>query len=403
MDTENSCDIIRKKYEQLQPFLNERSLRLWVASEAMALGRGGQRIVHKATKVAINTIRSGIKELSDTGTCLDPRRLRRKGSGRKPNIIKDINLQKDIKILVEASTRGDPEAALLWCSKSLRKIACEINAQTHRASHTHIGKILESEGYSLQANRKVNEGKSSPDRDAQFNFIATKTKDFQKRNQPVISVDTKKKELIGNFKNGGVEYCQIKQPIRVNVYDFIDKEKGKAAPYGIYDLSRNNGYVSVGISADTAEFAVNSIRHWWNTMGCPIYKDSTEIYINADGAGSNGSRVRLWKVELQKFATEINKTIHVSHFPPGTSKWNKIEHKMFCFISKNWRGKPLVDLATIVQLIANTTTTKGLTIQSKLDEKAYEKGIQVTDAEFSKIHISRDAFHGEWNYKITPS
>lgn len=403
MDTKYPHDIIRNKYKKIVPFLGERARRIWAATEAESLGYGGQRIVHKATGIAINTIRQGIKELKfGTGSPVTEKRIRKKGGGRKLHIEKDLMLKKDILELVESSTRGDPEAPLLWCSKSLRNIAGEINKEEHRVSHTHVGKILEQEGYSLQSNRKAKEGGSNPDRDEQFNFISNKTKDFQRRNQPVISVDTKKKELIGEFKNGGEEYCKKGHPTKVNVYDFIDKEKGKAAPYGVYDISKNNGFVSVGISADTAEFSVNSIKSWWYEMGEETYKDATEIYINADGGGSNGSRVRLWKIELQKFANEINKTIHVSHFPPGTSKWNKIEHKMFCFISKNWRGKPLIDTATIVQLIANTTTKKGLTIKSKLDEKLYEKGIKISDKELAQINIVKEIFHGEWNYKITP-
>jgi hypothetical protein len=265
-----------------------------------------------------------------------------------------------------------------------------------------VAKILEQLDYSLQGNRKVLEGSDNPDRDAQFNFIYNKTKDFQSRNQPVISVDTKKKELIGEYKNNGQEYCPKGKPTQVNVYDFLDESKGKVAPYGVFDIAKNNGFVSVGISSDTSTFAVNSIRLWWHEMGKLSYPDATEIYINADGGGSNGSRVRLWKVELQKFANEIGKVIHISHFPPGTSKWNKIEHKMFCFISKNWRGKPLIDRLTVVQLIANTTTKKGLTIKAALDEREYEKGIKVSDEELAQINLKKSDFHGEWNYLISP-
>lgn len=403
MGIEARYDIIRNKYKKIVSFLDERALRIWVATEAESLGFGGQRIVHKATGVSISTIRQGIKEIKSTKeNPVESQRIRKKGGGRKTNAEKDVTLKDDILDVIESSTRGDPETPLLWCSKSLRRIADVININGHRVSHTHVGKILENEGYSLQANRKINEGGDNPDRDAQFNYIVNKTKDFQSKNNPVISVDTKKKELIGEFKNTGREYCKKGQATKVNVYDFMDEEKGKAAPYGIYDISKNAGFVSVGISADTAEFSVNSIRSWWYEMGKAVYNEASEIYINADGGGSNGSRVRLWKVELQKFANEINKTIHVSHFPPGTSKWNKIEHKMFCFISKNWRGKPLIDTATIVQLIANTTTTKGLTIMSKLDNKKYKKGIKISDTELAKISIIHDSFHGEWNYQIIP-
>jgi low affinity Fe/Cu permease len=257
-------------------------------------------------------------------------------------------------------------------------------------------------GYSLQGNRKVKEGRDHPDRDAQFNFINNKVKKFQTEQQPVISVDTKKKENIGNFKNTGHEYCKKGNPTEVKVYDFIDPEKGKAAPYGIYDITKNNGWVSVGISSDTAQFAVNSIRSWWQEMGKNSYPEAKELYINADGGGSNGSRVRLWKIELQKLANELDKIIHVSHFPPGTSKWNKIEHKMFCFISKNWRGRPLVDTATIVNLIGNTSTKSGLKIKAKLDDNIYQKGIKISNRELETIAITKNTFHGEWNYQITP-
>jgi hypothetical protein len=403
MNIKSSQDSIKNKYQKIAPFLDERALRMWVATEAESLGFGGQRIVHKATGVSVTTIRQGIKDLKLTKERpVESNRIRRKGGGRKTNAEKDLTLKDDVLNVVESSTRGDPETSLLWSSKSLRKIADVINTNGHRISYTNVGKILKDEGYSLQANRKVNEGGNNPDRDTQFNYISNKTKDFQSKNYPVISVDTKKKELIGEFKNVGDEYCKKGQATKVNVYDFVDKDKGKAAPYGIYDVSRNNGFVSVGISSDTAEFSVNSIKSWWYEMGAAVYDDAAEIYINADGGGSNGSRVRLWKVELQKFANEINKTLHVSHFPPGTSKWNKIEHKMFCFISKNWRGKPLIDIATIVQLIGSTTTTKGLTIRSKFDERHYTKGIKVSDEELAKINIMPDSFHGEWNYKIIP-
>jgi transposase len=403
MEAKDTVDTIYNKYRKITPFLTERARRIWVGTEAESLGYGGQRIVHKATGVAINTIRQGIRELKvENAQLLPSEQVRKKGGGRKLNITKDSSLKNDILESVESSTRGDPEAPLLWCSKSLRNIADTLNKENHRASHTHVGKILEQEGYSLQVNRKTNEGGDNPDRDAQFTFISNKTKDFQSRNQPIISVDTKKKELIGEFKNPGVEYAKKGEAVKVNVYDFIDETKEKASPYGIYDITKNNGWVSVGISADTAEFSVNSIREWWNEMGKSVYSEAQEIYINADGGGSNGSRVRLWKIELQKLANEIGKVIHVSHFPPGTSKWNKIEHKMFCFISKNWRGKPLIDTATIVQLIANTTTKKGLTIRSKLDQRTYEKGIKISDEELAQVNILKNSFHGEWNYQIAP-
>ena len=397
----NTFDLIRQKYHAISPYLHERARRIWAANEATALGFGGQKLVHDATGLAMRTIREGKKELAlEASERMDTVRIRKKGGGRKVKTSKDLTLKADVQTIVESSTRGDPEAPLLWCSKSTRKIADELNKESKRINHAYVGKILNELGYSLQANRKTNEGGNSPDRDAQFNFIYEKTKDFQRRNQPVISVDTKKKELVGEFKNIGAEYCEKGSPTKVNVYDFINEEKGKVSPYGVYDISRNNGFVSVGISADTAKFAVNSMRNWWNEMGKDLYNDATEIYINADGGGSNGSRVRLWKVELQKFANEIGKNLHVSHFPPGTSKWNKIEHKMFCFISKNWRGRPLIDRMTVVQLIANTTTKKGLKIKAKLDENIYETGIQISDEEFAKINLKKESFHGEWNYVI---
>ena len=394
---------LKEKYKVIEPYLNEKSRRIWAASEAKSIGRNGKKLVKDATGLSYDTIRKGTKELSTTQSVTgDSGNSRCAGGGRKNKTLIDINLISDIKDLIESSTRGDPEAPLLWCSKSTRHIADEINKDSTRISHTSVAKILDTLGYSLQSNRKVLEGSNHIDRDAQFNFINEKVKLFQANNNPVISVDTKKKENIGEFKNSGQEYHIKGAAPKVNVYDFIDKTKGKAAPYGVYDISKNTGWVSVGISSDTAEFAVNSIRCWWNEMGKTVYQNSAELYINADGGGSNGSRVRLWKIELQKLATEIDKIINVSHFPPGTSKWNKIEHKMFCFISKNWRGRPLMDSATIVQLIANTTNKNGLKIMAKLDDKTYQKAIQITDTELEKINLEKDEFHGEWNYKILP-
>jgi len=291
---------------------------------------------------------------------------------------------------------------LLWTAKSTRNIANELSKKDFKISHSKVCDLLKKSGYSLQANKKTNEGGGHPDRNAQFEFINKKAKGFQKKNQPIISVDTKKKENIGNFKNNGKEYCKKKKPNEVNVYDFVDKKLGKVAPYGVYDIVQNKGWVNVGISSDTAEFAVESIRTWWQEMGKPIYPKAKEIFITADGGGSNGSRVRLWKLELQKLANELNIKIHVSHFPPGTSKWNKIEHKMFSFISQNWRGKPLIDGATVVNLISNTKTKSGLEIKARLDERQYEKGIKVSDEELEKINIKKDKFHGEWNYAVSP-
>ena len=390
---------IGKKYQLIKPHLNERGRRIWAATEAKALGYGGRQLVNRATGLAFATIGRGMLDLEEEVMI---QRVRISGGGRRKKVTTDLLLKEDIKQIIESSTRGDPESPLLWCSKSTRNIAATLNKETDRASHTLVSRTLEDMGYSLQGNRKTQEGGSNPDRDAQFNFINNKVKEFQAKKQPVISVDTKKKENIGNFKNAGQEYHKKGEAPKVNVHDFIDKDKGKAAPYGIYDLTKNKGWVSVGISSDTAAFAVNSIRSWWNEMGMEAYPEAESIYINADGGGSNGSRVRLWKIELQKLANEIGKVIEVSHFPPGTSKWNKIEHKMFCFIAKNWRGVPLVDTATIINLIGNTTNNTGLTIRAKLDETQYQKGIVVSDEELAKIKIHKHEFHGEWNYKIAP-
>ena len=395
--------IIRTKYVTMEPYLNERNRRIWAANEARMFGHGGKKLLQEATGLSYPTIKKGMDEIKLSGSeKTDIRRIRKHGGGRKKNSSVDKLLEQEILNIVESSTMGDPEAPLLWTSKSTRNIANELNKNTQRASHTLVATILRNHEYSLQSNRKTKEGLSNPDRDKQFNFISAKTKDFFLGDQPVISVDTKKKEKVGNFKNNGQEYCKKDCPTKVNVYDFIDKELGKVSPYGIYDLSRNKGWVSVGISSDTAAFAVNSIRSWWSEMGKSEYANADKIYINADGGGSNGWRTRLWKTELQKLSNEINMVIHISHFPPGTSKWNKIEHKMFCFISKNWRGKPLIDTATIVNLIANTTTKSGLRIKAKLDERQYQKGIKISDEELASVNIVKENFHGEWNYKIVP-
>jgi len=401
--SQEAVDVVRAKYELVLPYLNERSRRIWVATEAKTLGRGGKQIVSTATGTAFSTIKKGIVELdSDIKSRTELTRVRKEGAGRKNITIKDKRLISDIKNIIESSTRGDPEIPLLWCSKSVRKIADELNTDLHRASFKTISTYLKKTGYSLQSNRKVKEGMSHPDRDGQFNFINDEVRKFQAAGEPVISVDTKKKENIGEFKNVGQEYSKQGNPIKVMTHDFIDEKLGKASPYGIYDITTNKGWVSVGISADTAEFAVNSIRNWWKTIGSAVYPSAKKIYINADGGGSNGSRVRLWKTELQKLANEINISIHVSHLPPATSKWNKIEHKMFCFISKNWRGRPLIDTATIINLISNTTTNNGLSIKATLDDNIYKTGIKISDEELAKVSIIKNEFHGEWNYIISP-
>lgn len=395
--------IIQEKFGLVSAYLNERSRRIWVATEAMMIGKGGKSIVHKATNVDFKTIKQGILELEKEQTeRVDINRIREKGGGRKKIAEKDSSLRSDLEKIVEPSTVGDPEKPLKWTSKSLRKLANELNQKNHKVSHSLVQSELQEMGFSLQSNKKTKEGADHPDRDEQFNFINSKVERFLEEGEPVISVDTKKKENIGNYKNNGKEYRPKKTPEEVKGHDFPDKKLGKVAPYGIYEIDRNKGWVNVGISSDTAQFAVESIRKWWYEMGKSVRPNATKLYINADGGGSNGSRSRLWKIELQKFATEIGLAIHVSHFPPGTSKWNKIEHRMFSFISKNWRGKPLIDRATVVNLIANTTTEKGLEIKACLDENVYEKGIKISDEELASIALELEDFHGNWNYIIHP-
>ncbi|NNM59988.1 MAG: ISAzo13 family transposase [Legionellales bacterium] len=403
MKTVNSqLQTIAEKYISLHGVLNERALRLWCASEARALGFGGKELVHKATGVSRPTINKGIKELDDP-LLLQSDRIRRKGGGRKKLTNKDHFLLSDLDSLIEPATRGNPLNPLRWSSKSTIKLAKELQAQGHSVTQRTVHRLLVAQKYSMKSNRKTNEGaKDNPDRDQQFQFINEKTKEFQGNQCPVLSVDTKKKENIGEFKNNGREWSQKGEHIDVNVYDFIDKKLGKAAPYGVYDVTENTGWVSVGISSDTAEFAVESIRRWWYEMGKKLYKNATDIMITADCGGSNGYRVRLWKYELQQLANEIGKAITVCHFPPGTSKWNKIEHRMFCQISQNWRATPLVNLQTIVELIGNTTTTTGLIIKVKIDKKEYLKGRKISDDEFASINIELIDFHGEWNYTIRP-
>ncbi len=393
---------LREEYRILSVDLHERGRRKWAALQARRLGHGGKGVVHRATGLAYPTIRRGLQEIT-SDQVVDADRVRQAGGGRKPLTERYPGLLATLEGLVESSTRGDPETVLKWTSKSTGHLHQALREQGYQISQKSVYNLLVELGYSLQANRKVLEGGDHPDRDAQFLFIDKKAGDFQKRKQPVISVDTKKKELIGNFKNAGREYHRKGQSPEVNVYDFLDKEKGKVAPYGVYDLAKNKGWVNVGISSDTAEFAVSGIRSWWQEMGAHHYQDATELYINADGGGSNGWRNRLWKKELQQLANELNLTIHVSHFPPGTSKWNKIEHRMFCFISQNWRGRPLIDHATVVSLIGNTKTKTGLEIKATLDEKAYQKGIKVSDEEMKQINLHQESFHGEWNYSIKPN
>lgn len=399
-------DSLQEKYEVLKSYLNERTLRIWSAAEALSLKRGGISQVAKATGISRTTIYVGIKELErDTERGMAPKKtggIRKKGGGRKKITEKDPGLMRDLESLIEPVTRGDPESPLRWTCKSTTKIAAELRAMGHSVSQRKVCDLLHELGYSLQSNRKSREGSTHADRDAQFHYIWQQVLNFQAGSQPVISVDTKKKELIGDFKNGGREWAEKGKPVEVNVHDFVDPVLGKVVPYGVYDLTADRGWVSVGIDHDTAEFAVESIRRWWKEMGSLMYTEATEILITADCGGSNGNRVRLWKRELQSLADEMNLQISVSHFPPGTSKWNRIEHKMFCHISQNWRGRPLTSREVVVKLIANATTQKGLEIRALLDEKRYPTGIKISDDEFKSIAIERSDFHGEWNYTINP-
>ena len=393
---------IRQRFEAVSPFLDERGRRLVAAAEAVSAGYGGIAAVATATGVAPSTIGRGLKELS-VGEDLLAGRIRRLGGGRKPRVAKDSTLISDLEALVEPTTRGDPESPLRWTCKSLRRLAVALQAQGHAVSHTLVGEILKERGFSLQGNRKTMEGASHPDRDAQFAYINAEVKTALAEAQPVISVDTKKKELVGDFKNNGREYRPKGDPEAVRVHDFLIKELGRAVPYGVYDLAANTGWVSVGVDHDTAAFAVNSIRRWWLELGRARYPGAARLLVTADGGGSNGSRVRLWKCELQNLANETGLTIDVHHLPPGTSKWNKIEHRLFSFISQNWRARPLVSYQTIVQLIAATTTDAGLTVRCELDTASYPSGIIVSDAEMGQINLTRADFHGEWNYTIAPT
>ena len=369
----------------------------------MAAGRGGVTAVSRVTGIARSTINRGLVELRDETIPAAPAdRVRRAGGGRKSLAATDKTLLRDLRTLVEPATRGDPMAPLLWCAKSLRNLAAELRACGHRIGHNVVAKLLREAGYSLQANRKTLEGSHHPDRDAQFNYINASVKVALAAGQPAISVDTKKKELVGDFKNNGREYRPKGDPEKVRVHDFVIPELGRAAPYGVYDIADNTGWVSVGIDHDTASFAVNSIRRWWQTMGCERYPTASKLVITADGGGSNGSRVRLWKIELQALASELDIEITVCHLPPGTSKWNKIEHRLFSFITQNWRGRPLLSYQTIVQLIAATNTDAGLTVRSELDTNTYPKGIKVADAEMDTLNLHRHDFHGDWNYTIKP-
>ena len=373
---------------------------MFAAAEARAAGYGGIAAVSRATGLAASTIGRGLKELAAAG--LEGDRIRRHGGGRKALLVNDTQLLDNLLTLVAPSERGDPMSPLRWTCKSLRRLAAELRALGHRISHTVVGELLKQQKFSLQGNRKTREGDSHPDRDAQFAYINESVTRMLAGRQPVISVDTKKKELVGNFKNGGREWRPRGDPEEVRVHDFLIKELGRAVPYGVYDLAANEGWVSVGIDHDTAAFAVQTIRSWWHNVGHPQYPGASCLTITADGGGSNGSRVRLWKYQLQKLADELGVEINVHHLPPGTSKWNKIEHRLFSFISMNWRAKPLVSYRVIVDLISATTTDTGLKVRCELDKKSYPKGIVVSDQDMAKINILRADFHGEWNYTIRP-
>jgi len=392
---------IKQRYEAIAPYLTERARRIWSGAEALAVGRGGARLVCEATGISRVTIAKG-KQNIQAGIGVEPQRIRQRGGGRKKLTEQDGEVLKDLDGLIDPCTRGDPESPLRWTCKSTYKIAQALQEKGHAISQRSVYALLKELGYSLQANRKIEEGADHPDRDAQFQHINRLVKRVQARAQPVISVDTKKKENLGNFANAGHEWERQGKPRTVNTYDFPDKDKGKACPYGVFDMAHNEGWMNVGISHDTAEFAVESIRRWWKRMGKLRYPRATELLITADGGGSNGYRTRLWKREIQNLANELGLRIRVCHFPPGTSKWNKIEHRMFSFVTKNWRGRPLDSLATIVNLIADTTTDTGLRIEADIDDKAYEKGIAVSDQEMESFNIKRDKFHGEWNYTVLP-
>ena len=394
-------DAIQARFDALEPFLNERDRRLFAASEARAAGRGGIAAVSRTTGIARSTIGRGLADLR-SGAVRRSDRVRRMGGGQKPATETQPGILEALNDLVEPSIRGDPEAPLRWVSKSQRHLSAALAERGFIAGQKLVGRLLKRLNFSLQANCKTREGANHPDRNAQFEHINAEVKAFQASGQPVISVDTKKTELVGDFKNGGRELRLKGNPEPVRVHDFAIPELGKAVPYGIYDVSANAGFVNVGINADTGEFSVASIRRWWYAVGAPRYPDARKILINADGGGSNGARLRLWKRELQVLADELRIEITVCHVPPGTSKWNKIEHRLFSFITQNWRGKPLISYLVIVQLIASTTTDSELTVACQLDENDYAKGTKVTDAEMAALNIQPAVFHGEWNYTIAP-
>jgi transposase len=391
---------LARVFETLAGVLDERTRRLVAAAEAKALGFGGVSIAARASGLSRGTVIRGMAELKAAPKLLRTQRIRREGAGRKRTADRDATLKRDLEAVVEPVTRGDPDSPLRWTCKSVRQLAAELIRMGHQVSHRIVSELLHEMEYSLQANRKTLEGSSHPDRDAQFHHINHKIQEFQRQRQPVISVDTKKKELVGDFKNNGRELRPKGNPEKVRIHDFVIPELGRAAPYGVYDVTKNAGWVSVGVDHDTAAFAAQSIRRWWESMGTEAYPRARRLLITADSGGSNGARVRLWKTELQKLADETGLEISICHLPPGTSKWNKIEHRLFSFISQNWRGKPLISHEVIVNLIAATTTKTGLQVRAEVDRGKYPKGIQVSDQEFASLRLKRDKFHGEWNYTL---
>ena len=397
-------ETVASKYQSLAPVLTERSRRLWAATEARALGHGGIAVVERATGISRSTIQRGLRELDSGATLtLGSDRVRRPGAGRPPTVVKDPSLYEDLDALIEPTASGDPDSPLRWTTKSVRTLAEALRGMGHTVSHTVVAELLHELGYSLQANQKRREGAQHPDRDAQFRYIHQQVRRFERKSRPAISVDTKKKELVGDFKNPGRTWRPKGDPEPVRVHDFLIPAQGKAIPYGVYDLHRNEGWVSVGIDHDTASFAVKAIGRWWRVMGQPAYAGADALLITADAGGSNGARLRLWKWELQGLANRTGLKITVCHFPPGTSKWNKIEHRLFSHIAMNWRGTPLVSLAVIVSLIAGTHTEAGLRVRSELDRGRYPGGVSVSDDQMAQIDLKPHRFHGDWNYSIQPT
>jgi hypothetical protein len=397
----NDAISLRRKFSDLWPLLDERSRRLMAANEARVLGYGGIAKVRRACGLSRKAIAKGIREIADGSPM--PGRIRRSGAGRKNIVVRDPKLLTSLERLIEPETRGDPESPLRWICKSTRTLAAHRTKQKHPVSHEKVAQLLRDQNYSLQSNRKTEEGADHPDRDAQFRHINAQVKRALAKGMPVISVDTKKKELLGNYDNGGKQWLPAKKPVKVNGHDFPSPDVPRAYPYGIYDLAHNTGFVNVGTDHDTGAFAVASIRGWWRSEGRSLYSQARVLLITADGGGSNGSRLRLWKLELQKFADETGLSISVCHFPPGTSKWNKVEHRLFSFISSNWRGEPLRDYETIVNLISRTTAAKGLHVTCRLDRRKYPTGREVTDDENKRVNLKRNTFYGDWNYTIHPS